>query len=147
MNYTGLTQHIHLNYTTLTHDVLNNWVKYGDDGKGFAIGFNKESFKFSGDNTVPSYFANPALALSPVKYIDENQQTFVQNIINIFNKSIKGEKDAFHKNYTVMPDLVNELLLLRNFVKNKQIRDKKNLPTASSKRNYFTFHSFTTFKL
>jgi hypothetical protein len=133
--------------TSYGRDVLNNWVKYGDNGKGFAIGFNKESFNFTGDDKIPSIFDNPSLALSPVKYIDKNEQIFVENIISMFDKSIKAEKDSFHRNYTVMPGLVDELLLLRNFVKNKYFEDEQEcrllLHKDSAKGGYPTYKSVT----
>lgn len=106
-------------------DLLSNWVKYGDNGKGFAIGFNKKSFDFNSVDKTCDIFSNTQLEMRPIKYIDKNQCEFVKNVLEMFTKSVNAECDKFHKEYTLTPLLVNELLLLRNFVKNKYFEEER----------------------
>ena len=115
-------------------DLLSNWVKYANDGKGFAIGYDKSYFeKVCDDMSDP--IKTRLLSLNPIKYISEHDVSFIQRIIDDFEKSIKAERDTFHRNYTIKPLLINELLEYRNFVKDVGFEEEQECRLALTVTN------------
>jgi hypothetical protein len=64
-------------------DLLSQWRAYGDDGKGFAIGFSTEHLKLL-SSIVQGGFAN-------VVYAHEDQRAFVESAFELFPRLCDGE--------------------------------------------------------
>lgn len=65
------------------HDLLSQWRAYGDDGKGFAIGFSTGHLKWLADK-VQGAFAN-------VIYDNEEQRALVENAFELYPRLCDGE--------------------------------------------------------
>lgn len=67
-------------------DLLSQWCRYADDGKGFAVGFSSEWLR----NQRRKYAPRHPLVLSGVEYDDERQLTLATTCIDEYLKEVRG---------------------------------------------------------
>lgn len=79
-------------------DDLNQWVKYGDRGRGISIGFSSKKFPFSRKLPLIGmlFDASEAVSLLKIDYAEKRMRKEINNILdNVVKKRISPSNAAF----------------------------------------------------
>lgn len=104
-------------------DVLSQWRAYANDGKGFAIGFDRDLFSFN--NRVPTYGSDPerTVGLKDVIYDTGKEIECIQQCIELLEEAFKSS--SYHQNFIIAASRLNHFAMFSKsqaFIEEDEVR-------------------------